>query len=384
MLLNRVRCGMAALLVVIAGGVAAYGQDHEAQGLAAFEPADITPYGGNWAQPKEGLFFTFDGLFWTISRPRRTSIGDPTNTPFVFDQGAGQTIEQNSLETELIKPYWKLGDRMEFGNVDGHHGIMFTTLQTNSQTTVFEADDATVVFNDPRINGSAQGLLDIVFPNGGLGEARTKFTTLNVIAKSRISGVEALYLYRTGLLQHGGTAEVLLGGRYFQLKDQFWVDGEGGNLADSFWNTTSKNQITGPEIGLRMFQPFGRFGFSVDSRFTAGINAQSVRQDGRLANTLLGNNAFPLPTLMYSNGFNHSANMTQFSPIVELRAEFHMQITNLIAAKAGWTGMWVNNVVRAADMIDYTVPSMGITAANGGNLQDVFINGLTLSVEFNR
>ena len=61
-----------------------------------------------------------------------------------------------------------------------------------------------------------------------------------------------------------------------------------------------------------------------------------------------------------------------------------MQLTNIIAVKAGYTGMFVNNVVRAADMVDYTVPSMGITRSLNGNLQQVYAQGLTLSIEFNR
>ena len=61
-----------------------------------------------------------------------------------------------------------------------------------------------------------------------------------------------------------------------------------------------------------------------------------------------------------------------------------MQLTNLIAVKAGYTGIFVNNVVRAADMIDYTLPTMGITRNLDGNLQSMYTQGLTLSIEFDR
>ena len=64
---------------------------------------------------------------------------------------------------------------------------------------------------------------------------------------------------------------------------------------------------------------------------------------------------------MSATGFNHSTHWVEFSPIIELRVEAHMQLTNLIAVKAGYTGIFVNNVVRAADMVDYTLPNMGIT-----------------------
>jgi hypothetical protein len=35
-------------------------------------------------------------------------------------------------------------------------------------------------------------------------------------------------------------------------------------------------------------------------------------------------------------------------------------------------------------MVDYTVPNMGITRNLDGNLQNVYIQGLNLSIEFNR
>ena len=87
---------------------------------------------------------------------------------------------------------------------------------------------------------------------------------------------------------------------------------------------------------------------------------------------------------MSATSFNHSTHWIEFSPIIELRVEAHMQLTNIIAVKAGYTGMFVNNVVRAADMVDYTLPNMGITRNLDGNLQPVYIQGLNLSIEFNR
>ena len=87
---------------------------------------------------------------------------------------------------------------------------------------------------------------------------------------------------------------------------------------------------------------------------------------------------------MGATAFQSSAHWLEFSPIIELRLEAHAQLTNLIAVKAGYTGIFVNNVARAADMVNYTVPNMGITRDLNGNLQNVYIQGLNLSIEFNR
>ena len=218
-----------------------------------------------------------------------------------------------------------------------------------------------------------------------IGETPVNFTSLYVQNKSRVQGVEALYIYRMDELHYGGQIEFLAGGRYFELKDQFWVDARGGNLTDSYWDAHTHNEIGGPEIGIRALQPIGRFAFSVESRFMPGINAQAIEEDGLLASGLIaGQNAPPQPTLMNATSFTHSTHFIEFSPLIELRAEARMKLTNMITVKAGYTGIFINNVARAADMIDYTVPNMGITRDLNGNLQNVYIQGLNLGIEVNR
>ncbi len=395
MLSNRISLGLAAFLLVFAAGLPARGQDHELGGAALFEPLDERPY-DNWAEPRQGLFFTFDGLWWHISPPNKTSIGDPTLTPTVYYPAPApatsffSTVETNSLDTSA-ENLWKWGDRMELGYIDGHQGFIFTSLITESQTSETAAKNASVVFNDPAFGPFGSHLLDTVLQTAAdgtivaLGRTPVVFNSIYVQDKSRVGGVEALYIYRVSECPLGGDLEFTAGGRYFELKDQFWVDARGGNLTDSYWNTTSHNEIAGPEIGVRYYQPIGRCGISAESRFTAGVNAQSVLQDGILGSGLTAStNAAPEPLLMNATSFTSSSHWVEFSPIIELRVEAHMQLTNIIAVKAGYTGIFINNVARAADMVNYTVPTMGITRDLQGNLQPVYMQGLNLSIEFNR
>ena len=411
MLSNRIKLGLAVMLLVFSAGLSAraQNQDPELMGGALFEPADVRPY-DNWAAPKEGFFFTFDGLYWHISPPNKTQIGSSNSPQVVFVGGvaADNYNEYNSLDTSTPS-VWKWGDRMELGYVEGHHGFLFTSLLTESQTSEIHSAHADVVFDDPAQGQNGYHLLDTlviggpdtltippVIVNGVVvipgfttnlrGRTPVNFDSIYVQNKSRVGGVEALYLYRPTQLPCGGTLEFTAGGRYLELKDQFWVDARGGNLTDSYWNTESHNEIAGPEIGLRFIQPCGRFAVSAEGRFTAGLNSQSVDQDGILASGLVpgGNNVPPQPILMSATSFTHSTHWIEFSPIIELRVEAHMQLTNLIAVKAGYTGIFINNVVRAADMINYQVPSMGITRDLNGNLQSVYMQGLNLSIELNR
>jgi hypothetical protein len=399
---NRILSGLSTLAVVILTGFAALGEDHELQGLQLFEPADVRPY-GNWAKPNEGFFLTFDGIFWTISAPKKTSIGDPNRTPTVYNgpvEGTTDTYldsesydETNSLDTGRYRAKWKQGDRIEFGYVDGHSGWLVSTIETNRQTQHLAGDDVSVVFNDPPFDARGQGYLTV---DGLLKNTNDNTTTrqmlempvifdhVSAINRTSFNGAEAMYLYRTHQLHRGSVVEFMVGGRYLQFNDTFDVTATGGNLADSYWNTYAKNQIAGPEVGYRWWQPFGRFALSTEGRFMAGINAEKITQDGQLASTLSGMNDPPEPRLAHRNGFQSTATFTEFTPLVEFRAEAHAKLTNLISFKAGYTITWMDNIARASDMVDYTVLNMGITSANGGQKTDVLIQGLNIGVELNR
>ena len=293
MLSNRFCYGLAAFLLAATASINAFAQDHDLEGMAIAQPADVRPY-DNWAEPRNGLFFNFDGLYWHISPPAKTSIGDPTLTPTVFVGPAldDSFVETNSIETPT-QSVWKWGDRMELGYVEGHNGFIVTSLSTQSQTEETAALNAFVVFNDPAFGPNGSHFLDTVLQPATLlnpaiiGETPVNFSSIYVQSKSRLQGVEALYMYRMDELHLGGQLEFTVGGRYFELKDQFWVNAQGGNIGDSYWNTKSHNEIAGPEIGARCYQPWGRFALSAESRFTAGINAQAI-EPGRPARQGIG------------------------------------------------------------------------------------------------
>ncbi|MBC7337975.1 MAG: hypothetical protein H5U01_17120 [Clostridia bacterium] len=65
-----------------------------------------------------------------------------------------------------------------------------------------------------------------------------------------------------------------------------------------------------------------------------------------------------------------------------MRATIKYQVTSKINLSVGWTGLWMDGIARASNMILYRVPDMGITMEH--NTQDLFINGVTAGVEFNR
>ena len=54
---------------------------------------------------------------------------------------------------------------------------------------------------------------------------------------------------------------------------------------------------------------------------------------------------------------------TEFSPLIEFRTEAHYALTRADLLQDGFTGVWVDNIARGSEMIDYTMPSLGITTA---------------------
>lgn len=75
-------------------------------------------------------------------------------------------------------------------------------------------------------------------------------------------------------------------------------------------------------------------------------------------------------------------NNVQFSPACEFRAGANCWLTQGCAVKFSYTGIFLPNMTRASNSINYSLPNIGII--NGEHHQAVILNGLTLGIEFNR
>ena len=92
------------------------------QGLQIFAPADVSTYGGD-QPPNQGYFFSFDGLYWSISPPHVHFIGfsDTRNV----NTGPNLTdvrTEYNTLDTSALTGQFSAGNRIEFGRVEDQNG----------------------------------------------------------------------------------------------------------------------------------------------------------------------------------------------------------------------------------------------------------------------
>ena len=275
-----------------------------------------------------------------------------------------------------------------------HDGFMIGTFELRQQTQFFATEKSSVVFQDlpfgPENSQYLQGIVgQVTDANGNVQDviANVPVTYDKIVCYNRVKtqGVEAMYIYRPHQLHRGGTLDLMVGARYMQFDDTFSFYGTGGNLADTQFETAAKNRIAGPQFAARFYQPCGgRFGLSAEGRFAAGLNSQTIRQNGILGSGLTAPNPEPLPLLLNATTIDHSATYYDFTPIVEFRVEAHAQITRNIEAKIGYNVLWMDGIARGSAVNDYTVPAMGITNADHGTKQQVLMNGLSLGVQINR
>jgi hypothetical protein len=408
-------------------------------GVQLFAPADVSTYGGG-QEPNEGYFFQFDGLYWSISPPEIHPIGFPSTRKVYYSPLESDTrIEKNTWDTSLIGSQFGPGNRIEFGRVEDRNGWFVSIFQLRDQDQAVLLSGGSIVFNDPAFGPNGERLLQ-----GNVnGDAATSppynpanFKDLpvvfrNVLLENAVKtwGVEVNYLHRFLTRHEGGTFELFLGPRYFEFNDRFTVQTSAdpnaqsqpyvvGNtdtgittqgagvpsfLGGSSWNTEANNHIVGGQVGLRWFVKRGRWTFSSEGRFMAGLNCQNIEQDVDMGPNLSPGpktvvHVQPLPTgavytydysyapfqprVMTHTTATHVEYAREFSPLYELRVEARYQLTRCIQLHAGWTGTWIEGLAQASSMINYTVPAMGINMEN--NREGVFMNGLTLGFDVNR
>ncbi|MGD0519417.1 MAG: BBP7 family outer membrane beta-barrel protein, partial [Thermoguttaceae bacterium] len=230
--------------------------------------------------------------------------------------------------------------------------------------------------------------LDGRYALAGLVELPLTFS--NILLRSDVSswGIEFEYLCRSNQLHNGGFFEWFIGPRYIEFDDTFLVNAQGSpTLGNCYWITEAQNHIIAGQIGGRLFKKQGRWTVSTEGRALAGLNCQNVHQNGELGIGItpgvLGSGQ---PYYMGPTSVNHNEFIREFTPGVELRLEARYQITRSVDFRAGWTGLWLNNIARGSEMINYTLDPehtwMGILRDH--NRDNVFINGLTIGIDINR
>ncbi|MBN2295323.1 MAG: BBP7 family outer membrane beta-barrel protein, partial [Pirellulales bacterium] len=162
-----------------------------------------------------------------------------------------------------------------------------------------------------------------------------------------------------------------------------------GTLADSLWYNEAENHIVGPQIGLRYFHRYKYWTFSTEGKFFGGFNSQNIYQHGQLGSELDPPGDPGEPIAMGPSSFEHKRTICEWSPGIEFRLQADWQVTRYVSLGVGWTGIWLDGIARPSNMIAYQLGTeesesdyMGILEEH--NRQDVFIQGVTFRIAFNR
>ncbi|MCH7751703.1 MAG: BBP7 family outer membrane beta-barrel protein [Planctomycetes bacterium] len=210
-----------------------------------------------------------------------------------------------------------------------------------------------------------------------------RFDTFEVRNVTETQGIEIMRTHRLTnrhkMTKHqGNNLDIAYGVRFLRLRDSFFFEGNGGLLGRTFAETSAENQIVGPQIRAKWSRQRGRWNLGVDGRFLFGYNVQDLDQVGAIGELLipgaLNSSAIGQPT-----AFSYGRQENDFSPMAELRADLSYQVTSSITARLGYTGIFVDNITRASQMVRWALPDMGILEGSGK--QEIFINGVNFGFD---
>jgi hypothetical protein len=132
-----------------------FGPSNDRYDLDLFAPPDLSTY-ANWPRPHEGFFFQYDRLYWAISGPRRTPIGETgTGLGFMTDTGNNNFIPvatppfdaqnprfilqlyNSTIDTGFIQADQTWGNRYELGWMEQEKGWFVSIMNLQNQTQGF-------------------------------------------------------------------------------------------------------------------------------------------------------------------------------------------------------------------------------------------------------
>lgn len=209
------------------------------------------------------------------------------------------------------------------------------------------------------------------------------FDNVTVHNTTETDGVELMWSHRLTnrhwMAKHQNNyLQMYYGVRYLQLYDEFRVNAQGSILGQSTWDTSFKNQIVGPQVAMRWVNQRQRWRLQADARFMFGYNTADWDQIGLMGEELIPG-AVNRPLYARPTAFSHGLQEQEFAPVGELRVQASYQLTKSFSLKAGYTGMYLGGIKRAATSVRYALPDMGYV--NSGT-QDFLSNGFDLGVEF--
>jgi len=355
--------------------------------------------------------------------------GNPASGMYIF----GADPMRLDLNTNWMRTAMTWGNRFEGGWIYDDFGMMFTYYETGLQsqgfltTNSFAVNSPTTTFDQTVSTGAS----------GGFGNVSVPIIVTTITSESPPPDhliTQNLQQVNTTELRSGGFAWIVrrnlssagsgemrslrfsFGPKWLQVADRYSINyssfeqgfpvgatasnatgvttntaatgggatvttqtgqlgGTGSPLQNGGWDTSSYNNIVGPEIGLNYVLERGRWSIETDLRFVAGMNWQNTLYRGSNFPAALGADYFrstytfantitqpptasstvaspPLFVQIYGVGQTNATNAAEhefvFAPLGEWRLRGRYRVSKAVSLNVGYTGMWLGGITRAS------------------------------------
>ena len=210
----------------------------------------------------------------------------------------------------------------------------------------------------------------------------SKFETLRIENQTTTYGLELMKMWRVAMGPRGGVWEMFVGPRGMNVTDQFFFVGVGqaGSPGTEF-TTKARNYLIGGQIGAKWSRTWGRWQLGAEGRFLAAANIQNVQQEGEIGSIGFGVASSQVINVQVPARFTHTVKQTEFAPAGELRLNLKYHLFRSFYLQAGYSGLFVDNIARGAQMTRYSLPTMGLLEDQ--NRTTYLLHGLNLGLVFN-
>lgn len=373
----------------------------------------LSPYVTRPDSALQGFFFQWDQLIWSLAnRPDIGPIGNPEAEGWVStgNQTVGHDVFflVNEMNTDVYSGRVHSGQRFEFGHSDCGNG-WFSSISFGSGVSESVGYGVNFLAADPL--GLLDGFQDLLDENGNpnpdgydddidgdrvfgrsgrdtgvdgipdidaptdlddAGSWVISFDQLHVRDVFEFSGAE---LNRS--IDRSPNLQWFYGIRYADFREHFSLTGSGGALSPFELSTSAKNQIIGPQFGMRYNQAFYKFILNVEGRFLPGYNYQSATQRGHL--TLRGSSG---PAAWVGPNIRRTVDNDEFSAVGEWRVSAILPINRFAAFRFGYTGFVMSGISYASPKVVYQLPSFGVSDVSSN--ETILVSAFTVGLEINR
>ncbi len=215
-------------------------------------------------------------------------------------------------------------------------------------------------------SATALGDNDLAIP-GVLGLASYDFFASNQMT---VTTSGELHSFEVNRIRRICDWTVLGGFRYFRLEDALNIRAGDPDTSGSDYHIDAVNNLFGVQAGLRRSGQINCLGWDVSGK--AGLFGNSATQ-----NQFVTDFPNPNPPYYLRDPLHSSASNVAF--VGELNLGVSYQLTERLAARAGYKLLWVEGVALAANQLDFDYPgSTSASVANGGG---VFLHGAFAGLE---